>query len=134
MAARHTIAQGDLDAAIAHLQNEALKIQVVIAVNLSTRQLMQAGSDSTQLTILMGSVLVGMAPSCVTRVFAPWLLARSHKKGMLSFFSPLMGIQMGMLPCLMENNGYQTLSKTAYTRPQIIKRLTRLMLFTVGHK
>ena len=58
MAARHTIAQGDLDAAIAHLQNEALKIQVVIAVNLSTRQLMQAESDSTQLTILMGSMLV----------------------------------------------------------------------------
>ena len=134
MAARHTIAQGDLDAAIAHLQNEALKIQVVIAVNLSTRQLMQAGSDSTQLTILMGSVLVGMAPSCVTRVFAAWLLARSHKKGMSWFFKRLKGIGMAMLPCLMENNGYQTLSKKAYTQPQIIKRLTLLMLFTDGHK
>ena len=82
MAARHTIAQGDLDAAIAHLQNEALKIQVVIAVNLSTRQLMQAGSDSTQLTILMGSVLVGMAQFYATRVFSPWPLARSHNGGM----------------------------------------------------
>ena len=82
MAARHTIAQGDLDAAIAHLQNEALKIQVVIAVNLSTRQLMQAGSDSTQLTILMGSMLVGMAQFYATRVLELWLQARSLKKGM----------------------------------------------------
>ena len=82
MAARHTIAQGDLDAAIAHLQNEALKIQVVIAVNLSTRQLMQAESRSTQLTILMGSMLVGMAQFYVTRVLELWPQARSRKKGM----------------------------------------------------
>ena len=82
MAARHTIAQGDLDAAIAHLQNEALKIQVVIAVNLSTRQLMQAESSSTLHTILMGTVLAGMVPFCATRVLEQLPQARNHKRGM----------------------------------------------------
>ena len=55
----------DLDAAIARLQNAALNIQRVSAVNMSTRPSMQAESLSTHHTTLMGIVLAGMAPFCV---------------------------------------------------------------------
>ena len=106
-----------------------LSTQAVSAENLFTRQLMREESHSTHHTILMGSVLVGMAQFYATRVFSLWPLARNHKREMLSFFSPLGGIQMGMLPCLMGNNGYQTISKTAYTLPHPIKTV-RLMSFT----
>ena len=52
---------------------------------------MQAELDSTQHTILMGSVLVGMAQFYGTRVFSPWAPGEKLQKGDVVVFQPVKG-------------------------------------------
>ena len=124
----------DLDAAIAHLQNKALK-----KPSSNCGQFVHNAIDAGGITLNTacnphGISASGMVPFCATQVLERLPQARNPKKGMSWFFRQLRAISMAMLPCLMEENGYPTISKTAYTRPQSMKIIVCRMLFTDVHK